>query len=46
LFLFAYDGQGHFASANIPFYALPRDPNAEQARGVEFKQRQLDLPNQ
>jgi len=37
LFLFAYDGQGHFASANIPFYALPRDPNAEQARGVEFK---------
>jgi len=46
LFLFAYDGQGHFASANIPFYALPRNPEAGQARGVELKYRELDLPNQ
>ncbi|MFT4661524.1 MAG: hypothetical protein ACI8XB_001801 [Patiriisocius sp.] len=45
LFLFAYDGQGHFASGNIPFYALPRNPDAEQARGVELKFRKLDLPN-
>jgi hypothetical protein len=44
LYVFVYDGKEHFAAANIPFYALPRPAQAEQARTVEFKTRTLDLP--
>ena len=45
LFLFVDDGNGHAGTANIPFYVLPRSTNEEQARGVEFKIVELDIPD-
>ena len=45
LFVYAMDGNGHAGTANIPFYVLPRPKEAEQARGVQFKVRELDIPN-
>ncbi len=45
LFVFVEDGHGHVGTANIPFYALPRPEDSEQARGVEFKKLDLEIPN-
>ncbi|NNK81453.1 MAG: hypothetical protein HKO93_08130, partial [Flavobacteriales bacterium] len=44
VFVFARDGQGQAGTANIPFYVLPRPKEAEQARSVEFKSVELDIP--
>jgi len=44
LFLFVRDGKGHAGTANVPFYVLPRPEEAEQAREIEFKKRELDIP--
>ncbi len=46
LFLFVYDEKGHAGTANFPFYVLPRSKDEEQARGIEFKKRELDIPPQ
>jgi hypothetical protein len=44
VFVFAKDGNGHAGTANIPFYVLPRPKSAEQARTVEFKEMELEIP--
>ncbi len=44
VFVFVRDGNGQAGTANIPFYVLPRPKDAGQARGVEFKKVELDLP--
>jgi len=44
VFLLVKDGEGQVATANVPFYVIPRTENAEQARGIEFKTMGLDIP--
>lgn len=44
LFVVVTDGHGHAATANFPFYALPRPKDADPAKGVEFKAMDLEIP--
>ncbi len=37
LFLTLTDKSGHYAYSNIPFYVLPRDPDAKPSKAVSFK---------
>ncbi len=44
VFVFAKDRNGQAGTANIPFYVLPREKDAGPARGVQFKSKELDIP--
>ena len=39
LYLFIYDGNGHYAYQNIPFYVLPGDGASDKGAGVTFKKQ-------
>lgn len=41
LFLFAYDGNDHYAYTNIPFYVLPAENDEDGKRPVSFKKVEL-----
>jgi len=44
LFLFVEDGKGQVGTANLPFFVIPRPESAKQARAIEFKEINLDIP--
>jgi len=41
LFIFVYDGNGHYAYENVPFAVTARDPNLGPARPVSFKKMEM-----
>lgn len=42
LFVYVFDGKGHVAYTNIPFYVTPRPRGAEQSTFVKFKQMDMN----
>ncbi len=42
LFIYAFDGQGHVAYLNIPFYVSPRPADSEQSRFIQFRAIEMD----
>lgn len=41
VYLTVTDGKGHYAYANVPFYVVPRSPDAAPAKAVSFKKMTL-----
>ena len=42
LFIYVFDGHGHVAYTNLPFYVTPRPSDAEQSQIVKFKEVTMD----
>jgi len=42
LFIYVFDGNGHVAYTNLPFYVTPRPRDAEQSQIVKFKAVTMD----